>query len=122
MRFYKIALVLLISIFFSGCMFTATKEPIRFKEVGLPDESFVGQHITSKVKLGPDETDITETDLDIYLCKKDGKYHFTIISTYKELIGVYSGNGIPSKVDGTDDYYIISFPKFKITNYHLKRK
>lgn len=56
------------------------------------------------------------------ICYEDSKYTLTFFGKNKNLESILEGNFVPSRVEGTKDYYILSFPQLAFSEYNFSEK
>ncbi len=101
----------------TGCGPDGTKELIVFEEnIGMPDDI-----------LGKYELENTEHNqkVNLYIYYNNSKYYLFYFSNQSFNNGkgnfIFSGSFVPSQVNGTKDYYIMSYPKTVMENYNIKK-
>lgn len=111
----KCLIVGVISFLFVGC--DTTKELVVFEEnIGMPDSMLGTYKVTIK------DSGISGDTGDMSICYEKGKYHFFIIGSDQTVTGYAYGTFVPSRVEGTKNYYIMSFPELRVVSYyHLKK-
>jgi len=105
----NILLTIGITILFIGCGLISTNEPIVFEnQIGLDGDILGTYELEAK--------DTVETH-SFFIFYKNSKYYFYYTGDSKRSAGRAGGSFLPSKVDNTKDYYIMSFPIFVLKEY-----